>query len=142
MALAEPSAAVTLQTRLLQPLQRLTPPIKNVAGEVISQQQQPFELPRMINWSLGMTLPDPKHLGPLLLAWGFSILVMVRQKDLGSSLLFFALVAVVWFAKPKPGGAAGGGGDVGIFLGGALPVVYVGCARGAVVHGAGASCAV
>jgi len=27
-----------------------------------------------------------------------------------SSLLFFVLVAVVWFAKPKPGGAAGGGG--------------------------------
>ena len=27
-----------------------------------------------------------------------------------SSLLFFVLTAVVWFAKPKPGGAAGGGG--------------------------------
>jgi len=27
-----------------------------------------------------------------------------------SSLLFFVLIAVVWLAKPKPGGAAGGGG--------------------------------
>jgi len=27
-----------------------------------------------------------------------------------SSVLFFVLIAVVWFAKPKPGGAAGGGG--------------------------------
>jgi MFS transporter, DHA2 family, multidrug resistance protein len=27
-----------------------------------------------------------------------------------SSLLFFALVVVIWFAKPKPGGAAGAGG--------------------------------
>jgi DHA2 family multidrug resistance protein len=27
-----------------------------------------------------------------------------------SSLLFFALIAVIWFAKPKPGGGAGGGG--------------------------------
>ena len=27
-----------------------------------------------------------------------------------SALLFFALVAVIWFARPKPGGAAGGGG--------------------------------
>jgi DHA2 family multidrug resistance protein len=27
-----------------------------------------------------------------------------------SSLLFFALVAVIWFAKPKPGAVAGGGG--------------------------------
>jgi cell division protein FtsW (lipid II flippase) len=42
-------------------------------------------------------LPDPKHLGPLLLAWGFSILVMVRQKDLGSSLLFFAVFAAMLY---------------------------------------------
>ncbi|MBC7484966.1 MAG: DHA2 family efflux MFS transporter permease subunit [Rhizobacter sp.] len=27
-----------------------------------------------------------------------------------SSVLFFALIAMVWLAKPKPGGAAGGGG--------------------------------
>jgi DHA2 family multidrug resistance protein len=27
-----------------------------------------------------------------------------------SSLLFFALVAVIWFARPKPGGAGAGGG--------------------------------
>jgi peptidoglycan glycosyltransferase len=42
-------------------------------------------------------LPDPKHLGPLVLAWGFSILVMVRQKDLGSSLLFFAVFAAMLY---------------------------------------------
>jgi peptidoglycan glycosyltransferase len=44
-----------------------------------------------------LTLPDPKHLGPLLLAWAFSILVMVRQKDLGSSLLFFAVFAAMLY---------------------------------------------
>ena len=38
-----------------------------------------------------MYLPDPKHLGPLLLPWIVSILVMVGEKDLGSSLLFFAV---------------------------------------------------
>lgn len=42
-------------------------------------------------------LPDPKHLGPLLLAWGLSIIVMVMQKDLGSSLLFFALFAAMLY---------------------------------------------
>ena len=42
-------------------------------------------------------LPDPKHLGPLLLAWAFSILVMVREKDLGSSLLFFAVFAAMLY---------------------------------------------
>ena len=44
-----------------------------------------------------LSLPDPKHLGPLLLAWGFSILVMVREKDLGSSLLFFAVFAAMLY---------------------------------------------
>ncbi|MEX2100454.1 MAG: FtsW/RodA/SpoVE family cell cycle protein [Acidimicrobiia bacterium] len=44
-----------------------------------------------------LMLPDPKHLGPLLLAWGVSILVMVRQKDLGSSLLFFAVFAAMLY---------------------------------------------
>ena len=45
----------------------------------------------------GLRIPAAKHLGPLLLAWGFSILVMVRQKDLGSSLLFFAVFAVMLY---------------------------------------------
>jgi cell division protein FtsW (lipid II flippase) len=44
-----------------------------------------------------VTLPDPKHLGPLLLAWGVSILVMVMQKDLGSSLLFFTVFAAMLY---------------------------------------------
>jgi cell division protein FtsW (lipid II flippase) len=44
-----------------------------------------------------LVLPDPKHLGPLLLVWAVSILVMVRQKDLGSSLLFFAVFAAMLY---------------------------------------------
>ena len=47
-------------------------------------------------------LPDPKHLGPVLLAWGGSLVVMISQKDLGSSLLFFALfVALLWVATER-----------------------------------------
>jgi peptidoglycan glycosyltransferase len=47
-------------------------------------------------------LPDIKHLGPVLLAWGVSLLVMVSQKDLGSSLLFFALfVALLWVSTER-----------------------------------------
>jgi peptidoglycan glycosyltransferase len=45
----------------------------------------------------GLYLPAPRHLGPLLLAWGFSIVVMVAEKDLGSSLLFFALFAAMLY---------------------------------------------
>src|SRR4029078_10200026 len=40
---------------------------------------------------------DPKHLGRLRLACAFSILVMVREKDLGSSLLFFAVFAAMLY---------------------------------------------
>jgi peptidoglycan glycosyltransferase len=47
-------------------------------------------------------LPDLKHLGPVLLAWGASLIVMISQKDLGSSLLFFALfVSLLWVATER-----------------------------------------
>ncbi len=36
-------------------------------------------------------LPDVKHFGPMLLALGVALLVMLAQRDLGSSLLFFTL---------------------------------------------------
>ena len=49
-----------------------------------------------------LPLPDPKHLGPVLLAWAASLVVMISQKDLGSSLLFFALfVALLWVATER-----------------------------------------
>jgi peptidoglycan glycosyltransferase len=54
-------------------------------------------------WRVGpMMLPDPKHFAPVLLAWGSSILVMVREKDLGSSLLFFAVfLAMLYMATAR-----------------------------------------
>ena len=49
-----------------------------------------------------LDLPDLKYLGPILGAWGFSLVVMIFQKDLGSSLLFFALfVAMLWVATGR-----------------------------------------
>lgn len=49
-----------------------------------------------------LLLPDPKHVGPLLGAWGASLIVMISEKDLGSSLLFFALfVVLVWVATQR-----------------------------------------
>jgi cell division protein FtsW (lipid II flippase) len=48
-------------------------------------------------------LPDPKYLGPVLLAWGVSLVVMIAQKDLGTSLLFFGLfVVLLWVATERP----------------------------------------
>ena len=47
-------------------------------------------------------LPEPKHLAPLLLAWGISLMVLFLQKDLGSSLLFFGLfVVMLWTATAR-----------------------------------------
>lgn len=49
-----------------------------------------------------VTVPDLKHLGPVLLAWGASLVVMISQRDLGSSLLFFALFLVMlWVATER-----------------------------------------
>ena len=50
----------------------------------------------------GVHVPEFRHLGPILLAWGFSIAVMVAEKDLGSSLLFFTLfVSMLWVATGR-----------------------------------------
>lgn len=64
-----------------------------------------------------LMLPDPKHLGPLLLAWGGAIGIMVFQKELGSSLLLFSVFLVmVWIATERLSYLAIGGT---LFLGGA-----------------------
>jgi cell division protein FtsW (lipid II flippase) len=55
-------------------------------------------------WKVGpLRLPDPKYLGPVLVAWAVTLVVMVYQKDLGSSLMFFALfVVMLWVATERP----------------------------------------
>jgi peptidoglycan glycosyltransferase len=54
-------------------------------------------------WKVGpLRLPDPKYLGPVIIAWAVTLVVMVYQKDLGSSLLFFALfVVMIWVATGR-----------------------------------------
>jgi peptidoglycan glycosyltransferase len=62
--------------------------------------------------------PEPKHLGPLVVPWVASILVMVQEKDLGSSLLFFAVfVAMLYIATDRGSYLLAG---AFLFLGGAI----------------------
>jgi cell division protein FtsW (lipid II flippase) len=51
---------------------------------------------------LGVTLPPLKHLGPLLVVWGASMLMLVFIRDLGSSLMFFAaFLALLYVATGR-----------------------------------------
>ncbi len=44
-----------------------------------------------------LMVPAPRHLAPLLSAVGLSLVVLVSQKDLGSSLLLFGIVVVMLY---------------------------------------------
>jgi peptidoglycan glycosyltransferase len=49
-------------------------------------------------------LPDPKHLGPVLVAWGVAVVIIVAERDLGTALLFFALfIVMLWVATGRAG---------------------------------------
>jgi len=53
---------------------------------------------------LGVPVPELKYFIPLLLMWGVSVAIMIFQKDLGSSLLFFGIfVCMVYAATSRKG---------------------------------------
>ena len=67
---------------------------------------------------LGVTLPELRHLAPILVAWAVSVVVMVGEKDLGSSLMFFTLfVVMLWVATERTSFLVMG---IGLFVGGAV----------------------
>jgi cell division protein FtsW (lipid II flippase) len=61
-------------------------------------------------WRLGpLHLPEPVHLLPIVMAWAGSVGIMVLQRDLGSSLLFFTLLIVMlWVATDRTTYLVGG----------------------------------
>ncbi len=66
---------------------------------------------------LGFTFPRGRDLGPILIAWLLSLAVLVFEKDLGSSLLFFGLfVGMLYVATERVSWMAIG---MALFAGGA-----------------------
>ena len=49
----------------------------------------------------GVDLPRGRDLGPVLLAWLLSVLVLVGEKDLGTSLLFFGIFVVMLYVATE-----------------------------------------
>ena len=51
---------------------------------------------------LGIDLPRARDLGPVLIAWGVSLLLLVFESDIGTSALFFGLfVAMLYIATQR-----------------------------------------
>ncbi|MFD9499499.1 FtsW/RodA/SpoVE family cell cycle protein [Streptomyces sp. NPDC060035] len=50
---------------------------------------------------MGMYLPRGRDLGPILVIWGLSILILVFETDLGTSLLFFGLFVIMLYVATE-----------------------------------------
>ena len=72
---------------------------------------------------LFVDLPRGRDLGPILAMWLLSLGILVFQRDLGSSLLFFGLFLVLLYvATERPGWLVVGGT---MFIGGATLLYYI-----------------
>lgn len=72
---------------------------------------------------LGLDLPRARDLGPILVMWLASLAVLVFQKDLGTSLLFFGLfVMMLYVATEKPSWVILG---TGLFITGAVGAYFL-----------------
>ena len=72
---------------------------------------------------LGLDLPRARDLGPVLLAWAASLAVLIRGRDLGTSLLFFGIfIVMLYIATERTSWLLIG---VALFVGGAAAAYSV-----------------
>ncbi len=62
------------------------------AGYLVTRRESLALVGRKI---MGIRIPRARELGPILVIWGASLLVLVLQRDLGTSLLYFGLFIVL-----------------------------------------------
>ncbi len=55
---------------------------------------------------LGVDLPRARDLGPILVVWVVSLLVLIYQRDLGTSLLFFGMFVMMLYVSTERAGWA------------------------------------
>ncbi len=67
---------------------------------------------------MGIDLPRARDLGPILFCWAVSVVVLVAEKDLGTSLLFFGTVLVMLYVATERAIWVGVG--LALFVGGCL----------------------
>ncbi|HEY3375493.1 MAG TPA: FtsW/RodA/SpoVE family cell cycle protein [Candidatus Aquicultor sp.] len=71
----------------------------------------------------GMWLPEPKHLAPVVIMWLISLSILVLERDLGTSLLFFGLfLAMLYVATGRTMYVTFG---LVLFAGGALACYFM-----------------
>ena len=67
---------------------------------------------------LGIALPRPRDLGPVLVVWAASLLVLVGSRDLGTSLMYFGcFIAMLYIATERTSWLLIG---LGLFMAGVL----------------------
>ena len=76
------------------------------AGYLVSRQSSLAEIGSRV---LGLRVPRAKDLGPILLFWLASLAVLVIQRDLGTSILYFGLFLVMIYVATGRGFYVGAG---------------------------------
>ncbi len=65
-----------------------------LAGYLSDSRRQMIDLSAKIG---NLPLPHPAYFGPMLLMWGFSVLLLFWQRDLGAALLFFTVFLLMLY---------------------------------------------